>query len=68
MGIFLMFSDTVIGRPNDHGFFAIRSLVNYSKVTQYGQVYPYGLIVSGIAVLSYLSAKSITILRNRSGI
>jgi len=67
-GIFLICSDTVIGKPNDHGLFAIRSLVNYSKVTQYGQVYPYGLIVSGIALVSYISTKLILSRKNRSGI
>lgn len=68
LGIFLIFSDTVIWKPNDHGLFAIRSLVNYSKVTQYGQVYPYGLIISWIALLSYLIWKWILFFQNRSGI
>lgn len=66
--VFLIFSDTVIGKPNDHGRFAIRSLVNYSKVTQYGQVYPYGLIISWIALLSYSISKVILSFQNRSGI
>lgn len=56
LGVFLVVSDEVIGQPND-GRFAIRSLVPYSKIQQYGQVYPYGIIVSIIALISYACTK-----------
>lgn len=68
LGIFLTFSDSVIGQPNDHGRFAIRSLVPYSKVQQYGQIYPYGIIISIIAGISLLAIKGLNRFIARSGI
>jgi len=56
LGLFLVVSDEVIGQPND-GWFAIRALVPYSKIQQYGQVYPYGIIISVIALVSYVCTK-----------
>ena len=68
LGLFLTLSDTVIGIPNDHGWFAIRALVPYSQIQAYGQVYPYGLIISFIALLSYLLTKYLNTLLHRTGI
>ena len=66
--LFLTLSDSVIGLPNDHGRFAIRALASYSKIQAYGQVYPYGLIISFIALASYLLTKYLNTLLNRTGI
>lgn len=66
MWIFLTLSDYVIGKPNDHWRFAIRSLVPYSKISQFGQVYPYGLVISWLALLSYILTKVVERYTNRS--
>jgi hypothetical protein len=66
--LFLTLSDSVIGLPNDHGWFAIRALVPYSQIQAYGQVYPYGLIISFIAAISYLLTKYLNTLLHRTGI
>jgi len=68
MGIFLVFSDYVIGIPNDHGRFAVRALTEYSKVTQYGQVYPYGFVISIIALISRSITKLIQQWNNHTGL
>lgn len=68
MWMFLVFSDYVIWKPNDHGWFAIRALSSYSKISQYWQVYPYGLIISGIGIFSYLITRRLGIITNRTWI
>jgi len=66
--VFLTLSDQVIWLPNDHGWFAMRALVSYSAVSQYGQVYPYGIVISIIAAVSLLSTKLLDRFLNRTGI
>lgn len=67
LGVFLILSDEVIGQPNDGGRFAIRSLIADSKIQQYGQVYPYGIIVSLIAFVSYVATKIRVRFTSRTG-
>lgn len=67
LGIFLTLSDQVIWQPNDDGWFAIRALVPYSKIQAYGQVYPYGLIISICALTSYLLTKTLQKIVVRTG-
>lgn len=65
---FLVLSDHVIWLPNDHGRFAMRSLVSYSAVAQYGQVYPYGIVISIIALFSLVVTKIIDRFFHRTGV
>jgi hypothetical protein len=68
LGIFLTLSDNVIGIPNDHWRMAIRALVPYSKIQSFGQVYPYGFIISIIALASYIITKLLDIKLSRTWI
>lgn len=67
LGVFLTLSDTVIGLPNDQGRFAVSALVPYSKIQSYGQVYPYGIIISIVALTSYVATKILDTVLARTG-